>query len=111
MTEFSSMQLPTVPRHIKVIEETLASTDTGLIQKRIFAIILQIMRVNNQNTNASSPRSPIAEAPANLAGSVLTPSNLSKTKVFPLDHVQPERRFSPSSISRNNEASPPNSPQ
>ncbi len=110
-TKFSSMQLSTAPRPIKVIEETFESTDTGLIQKRIFAILLQIIRINNQNANASSQRSPISEAQANSAESVLTPSNLSKTKVFPLDHVQPKRRFTTSSIPRNNEASLQNSPQ
>jgi hypothetical protein len=105
------MQLSTAPRPIKVIEETFESTDTGLIQKRIFAILLQIIRINNQNANASSQRSPISEAQANSAESVLTPSNLSKTKVFPLDHVQPKQSFSTSSIPRNNEASLQNSPQ
>ena len=29
-----------VPQHVKVIEEAFASTDTVLIQKRIFAILL-----------------------------------------------------------------------
>jgi len=111
MTEFQSIQLPTVPRHIKVIEETFASTDISLIQKRNFAILLQITRVNYQNANAYSERSPIAEAQANSTESVLTPSGLSKTKVFPSDYVPPERRFSTSSIPRNNEASSHNPPQ
>ncbi len=111
MTKFPSMQRSTVRRPIKVIEETFASTETGLSQKRIFAILLQIIRVNNQDANAPSERSPISEAQANLAESVLTPSILSKTKVFPLDDVQSKRPISTSSILGNNEASSQNSPQ
>jgi hypothetical protein len=111
MMELPFTQLSKVPRRIKVIEESFASTDTGLILKRIFAILLQIIRFNNQNANASSQRSPIAEEQANSAESVLTPSSLSKTKVFPLDHVQPERPFSASLIPKNNEASSQNSPE
>ncbi len=100
-----------VPQHVKVIAETFASADTGLIQKRIFAILLQIIRVKKQNANASSQRSPIAEAPANSAESVLTPSSLSKTKVSPLDDAQSKRLFSTSSIPRNNKASSQISPE
>ncbi len=111
MMALPSMKLSAVPRNIKVIQETFASPYRGLIQKRICAILLQIARVKKQNSNASTPRSPIAEAQANLAESVLTPSSLSKTKVFPLDDVQPKRPFSTSSIPRNDEASSKNSPE
>jgi hypothetical protein len=111
MTKFPSMQLSTVPRRIKVIKEMFSFTETGLSQKRVSTILLQIIRVNNQNANAPSEISPTSETRANLAESVLTPSSLLKTKVFPLDDVQPKRRFSTSSIPRSNEASPQKSPE
>jgi hypothetical protein len=68
--------------------------------KTNFAILLQIMKVGKQSNTFSQESTIPAEY-------VYTPSPVSKSKVFPLNDIQPKRLSPTPSFSVNNEASPP----